>query len=331
MATKRALLIGINYSGANKLYGCIMDIIQMQGVLIDAYGFKPEEIMILRDDDPSNMPTKARILGAFDSLVQANPQCVYIHYSGHGTNTVDASRDEADGRDECIVPCDYATAGIITDDIINASLKRLRGSGLTVFDCCRSGTIMDWPFQGVNTAKSTVSTTGGIYCFSGCQDNDYSAETVSAVTGLPQGAMTTAFIAVLRRLGYYPAIEILYNEVKRELVTNGFTQVPNLTSNIEVTPLTRYPLPPPSNALQAQLTGAQAQLTSAQAQLTSTQVQLTSTQAQLTSTQTKLTSAQTNINNLSRQLMLVNAQNTALQSQIAQLNASLKQARAIRK
>jgi hypothetical protein len=78
---KRALLIGINYSGSSQLYGCIQDIIQMQGVLMDAYGFKPEEIKVLRDDDPSNMPTKARIMAAMDALVQENPQFVYIHYS----------------------------------------------------------------------------------------------------------------------------------------------------------------------------------------------------------------------------------------------------------
>lgn len=321
MATKRALLIGANYSGANQLYGCIMDIIQMQGVLMDAYGFKPEEIMVLRDDDPSNMPTRARILSAFDTLVQANPQFVYIHYSGHGTNTADANRDEADGRDECIVPCDYATAGIITDDVINTSLKRLRATGLAVFDCCRSGTIMDWPFQGVNTTKSTVSTSGGIYCFSGCQDSELASETVSAVTGLPQGAMTTAFIAVLRRLGYYPAIEVLYNELKRELRSNGFTQVSNLTSNIEITPLTPYPLPKLSSGSQVQI----------QDQLANALKEVATAKAQLASANAQLATANAQINNLSRQLMLANAQNTSLQTQIAQLNASLKQARAVRK
>jgi hypothetical protein len=331
---KRALLIGANYSGANQLYGCIMDIIQIQGVLIDAYGFKPEEIMVLRDDDPSNMPTKARILSAFDSLVQANPQFVYIHYSGHGTNTADASRDEADGRDECIVPCDYATAGIITDDVINTSLKRLRATGMAVFDCCRSGTIMDWPFQGINTAKSTVSTSGGIYCFSGCQDSELASETVSAVTGLPQGAMTTAFIAVIRRLGYYPAIATLYNEIKRELQTNGFTQVPNLTANIEVTPLTPHPLPQPQTQtqVQAQSTNTlQTQIASLQSQITTLQSQLSSTQSQLTAKQTQITTQQAQLNDLSRQLMLANTQNVALKSQVAQLNASMKQTRAIRK
>jgi hypothetical protein len=179
---------------------------------------------------------------------------------------------------------------------------------------------MDWPFQGVNTAKSTVSTSGGIYCFSGCQDSELASETVSAVTGLPQGAMTTAFIAVLRRLGYYPAIEVLYNELKRELRSNGFTQVSNLTSNIEITPLTPYPLPARAQA-QAQ----------AQDQLATTQKELATVKAQLATTQSQLSTIQIQNNNLSRQLMLANAQNTSLQSQVAQLNAALKQARTVRK
>jgi hypothetical protein len=304
-STKRALLIGINYSGSSQLYGCIQDIIQMQGVLIDAYGFKPEEIRVLRDDDPSTMPTKARIIGAMDALVQENPQFVYIHYSGHGVSVPDVSRDEADGRDECIVPVDFATSGIISDDTIKMMLGRLRGTGVAVFDCCRSGTVMDLPNQGVQTANQTT-TQGGIYCFSGCQDNDYAAETVSAVTNLPQGAMTTAMIAVLRKLGYYPAIATLFTEVKKELAANGFTQVPNLTSSIPVTPTTPHPLPRPS--YMAQITDLQQQLQTAKAQVADLQQRLQAEQV------------------FSRQLAIANATITSLRQQNAQLTAQLRQA-----
>jgi len=303
--TKRALLIGINYSGSSQLYGCIQDVIQMQGVLIDAYGFKPEEIRILRDDDPSTMPTKARILGAMDALVQENPQFIYVHYSGHGVSVPDISRDEADGRDECIVPVDFATNGIISDDTIKASLGRLRGTGVAVFDCCRSGTVMDLPNQGVQTANQTT-TQGGIYCFSGCQDNDYAAETVSAVTNLPQGAMTTAFVAVLRKLGYYPAIATLYTELKKELVSNGFTQVPNLTSSIPVTPTTPHPLPRPAYV----------------AQITDLQQQLQATKAQLADLQRRIQAEQA----ISRQLTIANATIASLRQQNMQLSAQLRQA-----
>ena len=303
--TKRALLIGINYSGSSQLYGCIQDVLQIQGVLIDAYGFKPEEIRVLRDDDPSTMPTKARILSAMDALVQENPQFVYVHYSGHGVSVADTSRDEADGRDECIVPVDFATSGVISDDMIKANLGRLRGTGVTVFDCYRSGTVMDLPNQGIQTTNQTT-TQGGIYCFSGCQDNDYAAETVSAVTNLPQGAMTTALIAVLRRTGYYPAIATLYTEVKKELASNGFTQVPNLTSSIPVTLTTPHPLPRP--AYVAQITDLQQRLQGAEQKLQATQQAL----------ETEKT--------FSRQLTVANLTITSLRQQNMQLSAQLRQA-----
>jgi len=60
---KRALLIGINYPNTpNQLQGCINDVVEMKSLIIDAYGFNPNTIVTLRDDDPSNMPTRARIL-----------------------------------------------------------------------------------------------------------------------------------------------------------------------------------------------------------------------------------------------------------------------------
>ncbi len=71
--SKRALLIGCNYSAANALYGCINDVIQMKGLLIDVYGFDPASIVTLRDDDPSNMPRKERIVRELHALVAANP------------------------------------------------------------------------------------------------------------------------------------------------------------------------------------------------------------------------------------------------------------------
>jgi hypothetical protein len=324
MATKRALLIGINYSGQSQLYGCINDIIQIQGVLIDAYGFKPEEIRVLRDDDPSMMPTKARILAAMEALVQENPQVVYVHYSGHGTNIRDVNRDEADGMDECIVPSDYATSGLITDDQINSILGRLRGTGMAIFDCCRSGTVMDLPHQGVQTTNQTV-TQGGMYCFSGCQDNDYAAETVSAVSNLPQGAMTTALIAVIRKQGYYPAIGTLYTELKKELASNGFSQVPNLTSSIPVTPTTPHPLPRP--VYLAQIQDLQQRLQQAQAQLTDTQQRLQQAQAQQAQqakqTQQQIQQAQLA---LSRQLATANGTISSLRENNAILRGQLSQA-----
>jgi Caspase domain len=238
--TKKALLIGANYNGANQLYGCINDIIQMKGLLIDVYGFQPSDIVTLRDDDPSNMPTKTRILKELVNLVTSTADFVFIQYSGHGTNIADKNMDEKDGRDECIVPSDYSASGIISDDELNNALTGLKGTGIAVFDCCHSGTILDLQFNTIN-ATNKATTSGGLYCFSGCLDNQLASETFADVPGLPQGAMTDAFISALRTLKYYPGISALYTELNTSLRSNGFDQIPFITSNIEVTPTTAFP------------------------------------------------------------------------------------------
>ena len=49
-------------AGKGKLNGCINDVRVMNDLLKTHYGFTDENIRILRDDDPSNMPTKANII-----------------------------------------------------------------------------------------------------------------------------------------------------------------------------------------------------------------------------------------------------------------------------
>lgn len=278
-SSKRALLIGCNYSGANQLYGCINDIIQLKGLLIDAYGFAPSEIVMLRDDDPSNMPRKALIVQELQALVAANPVNAVIVYSGHGAQMADTGGEEVDGKDEVIVPCDYQ---LIKDDELNAILKPYKGSGLAIFDCCHSGTILDFSFNGVNaSATASGSVANGLICFSGCQDNDFSAETFSDVAGLPQGAMTAGLIAVLRRLKYFPAVDALWTELKKELRGNGFTQIPQLSASMEVTRTTPFPLPNPASAAAAAATAiaTSAELAALRAQVASLQQQQTAATA----------------------------------------------------
>ena len=46
-------------------------------------------------------------------------------YSGHGSYTWNYSGDiEKDSDDEALVPLDYETAGLITDDALNSKLVR---------------------------------------------------------------------------------------------------------------------------------------------------------------------------------------------------------------
>ena len=234
----------------------------MKSLITDAYGFNPNTIITLRDDDPANMPTKARIIQELQALV-ANATShtqLFLHYSGHGTQVTDTTGLEANGLEECIVPCDYVSAGFIKDDEINAIIRGLKGIGIAIFDCCRSGTIMDLPFTGVDSTN--LSPAEGFYCFSGCQDNQDAQEattnTAGSNTGLPQGAMTMAFISTVRSLNYYPTIPALYSAIVANLKQGSYDQTPQLTSTVSTGPNTPFPFDSPCEqlALQQSLTAS---------------------------------------------------------------------------
>lgn len=318
MSSKRALLIGCNYSGANQLYGCINDVIQMKGLLIDVYGFDPASIVTLRDDDPTNMPRKDRIVREIQALVAANPASLFLMYSGHGSQVGDTNRDEADGKDEVIVPCDLQ---VIKDDELNALLAPYRGTGLALFDCCHSGTILDLRFNGVN-ATNTATTAGGLVCFGGCQDNELAEETFAHVTGLPQGAATAALISVLRRLKYFPTVEALWAAVKQELKGSGFTQVPQLSSSVEVTKTTPFPFSNPTADKDAQIAALQAQV----ARLTAAAAASAPTAAQVAALTTQVATLQSEKTQATLQIATLTAANARIPTLEAQVRTLTVQA-----
>ena len=94
------------------------------------------------------MPTRSNMLSAFRWLTEgAGPSDeLFFHYSGHGGQTEDRTGDEADGMDETIMPCDFQTAGQITDDYLYGALVTTLPAGCmmwVILDCCHSGTALD--------------------------------------------------------------------------------------------------------------------------------------------------------------------------------------------
>lgn len=247
--SKKALLIGINYydTPSVSLKGCVNDVINMRNMLIDAYGYDSANITVLRDDatNAADKPTAANIVSKLASIISqsASLQEIWIHYSGHGSQIKDTNGDEADGLDEVIVPADYSRAGLITDDMIFNIVKQSKCPTLLLFDSCNSGTVCDlmWNFTSISeTRVRTVKTNKmaitnpNLYCFSGCRDEQTSADVYSTTSQQSCGAMTSSMIECLRWNKHNTDIKKLYNDMVSFMLQNGLTQVPQLSSSSEV-------------------------------------------------------------------------------------------------
>ena len=243
---KRALLIGIDYkSDTNaKLNGCVDDVINIRNMLIDAYNYDAGNITILRDDidDPSKLPTNQNIIQHLSSIVNesGNLSEIWIHYSGHGSQINDFASLKHNGIDQVIVPVDYMYTGFIADAQLLSIIREIKCHAMLVFDSCHSGTVCDLPWSFEYTSPTTYTRTmvddvvienPNIHMFSGCKDNQTSADTYSPLLKEAVGAFTFTFIETLRRLHYAIDILLLYREVCIKLEKDGYSQRPIFSSS----------------------------------------------------------------------------------------------------
>jgi hypothetical protein len=175
------------------LSGCYNDGKTMATIAERRYGAK--DITILTDEPGSrhSLPTADNIRDSLRRLALQARRGKYTHlfvtYSGHGSSVRDRGRDEADGRDEVLVPCDYQRAGCVTDDWIHRYFLSVLPAGLTclmVFDMCHSGTILDLDSRGAVQAN--------VIGLSGCCDDQTSVEAYNLHKNSQwSGALTTTF------------------------------------------------------------------------------------------------------------------------------------------
>lgn len=150
--TKRALLVGINYVGdPHALSGCQNDVRNMKDFLMNVHGFERENMLILLDDKRHHFPTKKLILDGFRKLAEISQpgDCIFVQFSGHGSQMQDRSNEEKDGFDETLIPYDFREAGPILDDEIYSYFVTQVQAGVhvvAVIDCCHSGTALDLPY-----------------------------------------------------------------------------------------------------------------------------------------------------------------------------------------
>jgi len=242
---RKALLIGINYinDSTAHLSGCINDTNYLKYLLIHKFSYNPSDMLVLTDDqtNPSLQPTKANIMNGFRWLVEgAQPgDSLFFGYSGHGGQTPDEDGDEDDGLDETILPVDYETAGQIIDDDIHLSLamKIPEGAKLTaLMDCCHSGTGIDLPYsyetncQTCDRRGAKKVTRGDVICFSGCRDDQTSADSESLSHVAHSGVLTYTFVKTIEdnhpNLTYDSALKKMQELVREK----RFRQITQLSS-----------------------------------------------------------------------------------------------------
>ena len=260
MTTKRALLIGINYTDVpgDTLNGCIDDIENIGEVLTTQYGYQSTDVVMLRDvsEDPALQPTRENMLQALRDIVAVSGSCseIWIHYSGHGSLV-------NNGTMGVIVPVDYATEGFITDNDLMNILQHVQCPAMIMFDSCNSGAVCDleWSYEflyGNNFVRTQLDfpslSNKNIIMISACKSTQQSADVYDNVTMEYEGVFTDAVLNVLKDNNYTVTLGKLMQGVCTWLVQNGIeTQKPMLSSTSD-TPrwsVAPYVVPPSTTSV----------------------------------------------------------------------------------
>ena len=281
---KRALLVGINYLGSQyQLSGCINDVNNMASFLQKSLGYENKNIVMLTDNTLLK-PTRANILKGFDSLTALlkTGDEAFFHYSGHGLQIPDYNGDEESGYDSAIAPIDFTRSGFISDDIIRTNLIQKIPSGAKLYvilDACHSGTgcdlcykyddssylqkntsvlpatyvSSDWALkQTMYEFKRYSKTAGEVYCISGCQDDQTSADAYIQNQNTFNGALTYILLSLLKSndlktlkwknlLKDVCCNEKIQEYTQRTAITSGNPL--NMESTVFTFPLTPAPAP----------------------------------------------------------------------------------------
>jgi hypothetical protein len=239
----RALLFGLNYPGSPaQLSGCINDVVNMSKYLAATLAIP---ITVCSDESPqtrSGTTALGMVQQLYELAVQSHSEDLefaWIHYSGHGSYIADVSNDEADGRDECLVPTDYASAGLITDDFMDRILRSFNPKTRVVFVCdaCHSGTMCDVKYSWESPTKCKVenilcTVRAKVITLSGCMDDQTSADAYNVMGDSKfSGALTACLLKVmgeapLARADVFQTLNLLSTKLK----ALGFTQRPKLCS-----------------------------------------------------------------------------------------------------
>lgn len=244
---KKALLIGINYvrTPESKLYGCINDAMSMRNMLVDAYGYDLDNVKVLRDDtnETNILPSRDNILNSINELMNQSKNLseIWIHYSGHGSSIQDYNNDEDDNRDEVVIPCDYNTKGLISDDQLRSLLDKAQCRVMITMDCCNSGT--NWDIVYSYPIKDNIilrrqengkkMNNKNIFMIAGARDNQYAGDYFDFEMKIPMGVFTMSLLKCLRKRNHNISLLQLYLDIYKDIKSSGHSQECLLSSSNE--------------------------------------------------------------------------------------------------
>ena len=239
----RALLFGLNYAHttSSKLNGCINDVRDISEYLTTRFAMRCATYTDDVDlENTSGMGMMRQMYSMAVASYRENLEVVWIHYSGHGSYVRDAGTDELDGRDECLVPSDFATAGLIPDDYVNDLLALFNPATrvICVFDCCHSGTIGDLKYSWEGPTRALMENAlCEVKCkaitLSGCLDTQVSMDAYN-VSGDNRytGALTSCLLSVLREDPTLAKNAFAFmTKLRSKLAACGFKQTAKLCSS----------------------------------------------------------------------------------------------------
>jgi hypothetical protein len=166
---KRALLMGFDYSGVNKLNGTVGDITLAKSTLINDYQFLDQNIYSFTDGDIYSL-----LLSFINSSIAGDVN--YIHYSGHANNN---------GQSDYLINEDLSI--ITNNEISNLFSKAENRTFVFVVDACDSGAIFDLPFDFTDSGVKMLNNktiNSNIISISSSADTQLSFESEHASVGV---------------------------------------------------------------------------------------------------------------------------------------------------
>ena len=239
------LVMATNYSGTTAaLGGCLQDGWDWQDAL-DRRGHEVTSLLGPRASRGAMVAALTEGVGRArygDRLV--------VTWSGHGSWVPDADGDEPDGRDECILPDDFQTAGVITDDDLHSVFRARRFGARILFlsDSCYSGSVqrafggsgagrprflppmyfltgtqLVRAYQAETSPPSKPRQTAAL--LSACADTEVAYD--AQFDGRPNGAMTRAALDALGDEGS-ATLAGWHRNIRRRLPSAAHPQTPQL-------------------------------------------------------------------------------------------------------